>query len=435
MEEIWSYQFARRIANNQVPYRDFFMIVSPFKAQIDMILLKLFSDQLIVLRWFALATAFINGIFLFQISIKLGLSKLNSLLPVFLFFFSFAFFPINNYNWFSLLIITLLLFFFCSTQNKWNAFLIGLLSALLILTKQSIGFYMVVGIVSYFWLIRYKFSLFSLIGLFVVFIPEIVYFWIKGALRDFLEIFYINWIPFYEEYFQYNSNKLLFSIFLIILFVILLYLLIKKIRIIPSKANSIHLIIIIIINLVVLGYSFPIFDFVHIFLLLPYFSLLVLNFWKVETRTFLYLIAFIIFIQGYYGYFSTQNSFTTDILHLKGIRIDRELQKDIISVSNFQKDQILLGNHTYEIDYRNVLLDIAMDRLGYKYDCMLKGNFGRNGEDEMVSMIIKDQKAIVIFHKKYSNSKQQTKITEFVEKNLIFKETIGSNYLVYNHIK
>lgn len=432
MDEIWTFQFARRIVNHQIPYRDFFMIVSPLKAQIDALILKSFFDQLIALRWIALLIALLNGFLLYITGFKLGFSKSISFLIICLFYFSFSYFPLNNYNWLSLLIITNLLLLLISNQDKSRALLIGFLTSLLILTKQSIGFYMIFGIIIYFSIIRYKYLLLALIGFFIAFIPQIFYFGKNGALKDFINIFFSNWIPFFKAYSTFNLKSILVFSFIIIFLFILCFILIKKIKDIRGKE---YLVLLIIINLAVLGYSFPIIDFIHFSFILPYFALLVFMNCKVESKFILYFVLLLIIFRGCSWFNLRKNTISTEIPHLKNIPIDRELVKSIHTVTNFQKEQINFGFHPYEIDYRNVLFDLAMDRFGIKFDSMLKGNFGLNGEEEIISKISQDPKAIVIVHKNYTNRKEQTKITDYVKSCMIYQETIGNYYLVYRSSK
>ena len=430
MDEIWTFQFARRILYGQVPYRDFFMIVSPLKAQIDSLFLKIFSDQLITLRWVGLFSSLVYGFLLYRLSIKFGLNKRNSLIPVVLFFFSYTFFPFNNYNWFSLILIALILFPLSSTQNWKNALIVGLLSAFLVLTKQNVGIYMLIGIIFYYWITRYKFTFISFIGFCIGLLPEILYFQTKSSLPDFLKIFYENWIAFFNEFVLHKS--LIFTLFILFVFIFFMLFVLFKEKI--KKVLEIeNLFLLIMINFIVLGFSFPIFDLVHLFFLLPYLFLLIFIKWKCETNVIFYLLAFLIVFKGFSCYFSIQNSSISSFQRFKMIPIDQNLERSISLINDFQIKQMAAGNHPYVIDYQNVLYDVAMDRLGHKYDCMLKGNFGKNGENEVISNISKDPKAVVIFQKDYTNQKQQTKITEYVKINLVLQETIEKKYLVFSH--
>jgi len=414
MDEIWTYQFARRISAHQVPYRDFFMIVSPLKAQIDSVLLRIYSDQLIVLRGFTLMIAFLNGFLWWQVSVKLGLSKANSYFLVCLYYFSFSYLPINNYNWLCLLFVTYLLFLLIFDKEKYPAFLIGLITALLLLTKQNIGLYMLFAIISHFWMTRYPFSLYSLLGFMVGLVPEIIYFLIRGALKNFLQIFYSTWIPFFKTYSKWNPHLLIILLLLLLFFSFTLILISTRKNI---QINSTSRLIILFI-LVVLGFSFPIFDFIHFSFVLPFLFLFILLNMKSTTKILLWIIICFLVFRGFSWFNSIKNSVDTNFLHLNAIPIDRELVYSIAAVTDFENEQITQGNHPYVIDYKNVLFDVVMNRFGLKYDSMLKGNFGISGEQGLINMIATDRKAVVIIHKNYSNQKEQTAITEYVKTHL-----------------
>ena len=50
LDEIWVYNFARGIANGLLPYKDISMIITPLFPAICAIFLKVFSNEMIVLR-------------------------------------------------------------------------------------------------------------------------------------------------------------------------------------------------------------------------------------------------------------------------------------------------------------------------------------------------------------------------------------------------
>lgn len=50
LDEIWIYNFARGIANGLLPYKDISMIVSPLFPMICALFLKIFGNEMIVLR-------------------------------------------------------------------------------------------------------------------------------------------------------------------------------------------------------------------------------------------------------------------------------------------------------------------------------------------------------------------------------------------------
>lgn len=54
LDEIWNYNFAKNISDGLVPYKDFNMVQMPLLSMICAIFLKMFGNQLIVMRVLAL---------------------------------------------------------------------------------------------------------------------------------------------------------------------------------------------------------------------------------------------------------------------------------------------------------------------------------------------------------------------------------------------
>ena len=51
LDEIWIYNFGRCIINGLLPYKDFSIIITPLFAYISASFLKIFGDEMIVLRF------------------------------------------------------------------------------------------------------------------------------------------------------------------------------------------------------------------------------------------------------------------------------------------------------------------------------------------------------------------------------------------------
>lgn len=50
LDEMWVYNFARCILNGLLPYKDFSIIITPLFPMISSIFLKIFGDEMVVLR-------------------------------------------------------------------------------------------------------------------------------------------------------------------------------------------------------------------------------------------------------------------------------------------------------------------------------------------------------------------------------------------------
>ena len=75
LDELWNYNFAKQIAEGNLPYKDFSIIVTPLASFVSAIFLKLLGNQLIVMRF--VAALLFTGIFFstYKIFFKLMKSK------------------------------------------------------------------------------------------------------------------------------------------------------------------------------------------------------------------------------------------------------------------------------------------------------------------------------------------------------------------------
>ncbi|MEQ8235793.1 MAG: glycosyltransferase family 39 protein [Syntrophomonadaceae bacterium] len=145
MDEIWNYQFARRILYGQIPFRDFVMLPLPFSAQLNALFLRIFSDELYVIRWIGCSIAVINGITIFGIIRIIGKNNLIALIYTCVFLFPAFLYPHNNYSWLTVLFLSIALLLELMNLSKekgrktnWE-FWIGLSLGFATITKQNIG--------------------------------------------------------------------------------------------------------------------------------------------------------------------------------------------------------------------------------------------------------------------------------------------------------
>lgn len=139
LDEIWNYNFAKNMADGLIPYLDFNIVTTPLLPFICAIFLKLFGNELWIMR--ILACFLISGIFLmiYFIEKKLKINSFFSFLILFFFFFILKDSICIDYN-FAILFIVLILIYLelnYNFKNKIFYFSIGLLCGICILLKQS----------------------------------------------------------------------------------------------------------------------------------------------------------------------------------------------------------------------------------------------------------------------------------------------------------
>ena len=423
MDEIWVYQFARRILYHQLPYRDYGMITTPLKAQMDAFILRIFSDQLYVLRLIAFITALLNVFLFYLISLHLKLSRNKTLILIFLFLFSFSQFPINNYSWLSVFWLSLVLLLLLGEKKLMQAFLIGFFTSMLLLTKQNIGIYLMIGLFFYFLKFRYRFGLYFILGFLIGLLPEVAYFYYNHALGDFLSIFYRVILTFYQERVFFHSP---FSFILpTCLLVMIGYFFISFQE---EKKTCLFL-----FAIIALGFAFPIFDIVHFLFSIPFLVLFFLYLFSIKNKIIAYCLIFFFCFRGFCWFLMVQESSLSSLNHFKMIPIENATRKNMETVVDYIKRMQSIGKHCYVIDFTNIMFDILLNRFSFKYDSMMRESLGKEGETEIINVIKNDKTAIVILLKKYSNKQQQTIITKYVRENLHPVPSFSKNYLVFTH--
>ena len=154
-DELWNFNFANQMANGLIPYKDFNMIQTPLMPMVCSIFLKIFGQELIVMR----VLAVILNLMIFYVSYKilsyLKVSKpliLGTLISIFLLLQKYMYI---DYNLGLLLILLLIIYLeLRKTTQKLELhikydILIGILSGLCFTLKQSIGMVAIIVLVGY----------------------------------------------------------------------------------------------------------------------------------------------------------------------------------------------------------------------------------------------------------------------------------------------
>ena len=154
LDEMWIYNFGRNIINGLLPYKDFNIIITPLFAYISAGFLKIFDDEMIVLRF---AEAFQTALILFmcfkilsKLEINKGISLLFALGIYFLYSKSFCF----DYNWAVLLVLLIILYIELQNKEKLEFnfkkdLFIGILAGISILLKQTSGIALSIVVIVY----------------------------------------------------------------------------------------------------------------------------------------------------------------------------------------------------------------------------------------------------------------------------------------------
>ena len=140
LDEIWNYGFSYNILNGKIPYLDFNIVLTPLFSFIMTLPLMIFGNNILVFNIFNIFI--ILGCFLLLHS----LIDDNMWLCALIFFIPF---PIlyPSYNLFLLLLFLYLIYL---EKNEKSDCLIGFIVGCLILTKQSVGVFLLLPCLLYY---------------------------------------------------------------------------------------------------------------------------------------------------------------------------------------------------------------------------------------------------------------------------------------------
>ncbi len=82
LDEMWIFNFARCICNGLLPYKDFSIIITPLFPMICAIFLKIFGDEMLVLRFLEVTQSAAILFMIFKILRRLNVNKGVSLIAV-----------------------------------------------------------------------------------------------------------------------------------------------------------------------------------------------------------------------------------------------------------------------------------------------------------------------------------------------------------------
>ncbi len=456
LDEIWNYSFAKNIADNLVPYKDFNMVPTPLLPLICGFFLKILGDELIVMR--LLAILLISFLFFISYLIlkKLKVNQVFAILASFFIFLLLKDYICIDYN-FALLCVTLLIIYieiiyFQKNNNyfersKWFYFWIGILSGICILFKQTTGIF--VSLVTVFYPIlllnnkselkKYlKTSLFKILGIAIPVILLFIYLLLNNALYDFIDYTilgiktFTNSIPYTSLIESSNIAIKLLSIFMpIFILVIGIYILIKKERTLFNFYCY---------GIASLVVAFPISDNIHFLIgvfpfiiLLSYFSFIILKFIlsKLQNKKVYYFIkemskcTVLLFLVYYLiysftpiaSYFSDTSKYHS-IEHYKLIPISESLLNKINTIDDYILSQ---NNKVYILDAEASIYMISINQYNKNYNLFNRGNLGSKGELGIIEEIknFEPGTKLLIRNNNYSKNWQTPMdVINYIESNL-----------------
>lgn len=444
LDEIWNFNFARNISNGLLPYKDFNMLQTPLLSFILGGILKLFGQELFVMRIASLVLG--AGILFIAFKILREL-KINTKWSIFssalLFLFIKDSFYID-YNYAILFVTLLLIYIELKYKNysvKYNV-LIGLLAGITILLKQSTGIIISAITVLYLLLEKrdketLKAILYRITGVLIPCIIFVIYLFLTNSMSSFID-YCILGIGTFQNTISYlkllREKDLTAFLALLVPVTLIILLVINLLHVKQGKLKeNIQDIILFVFSLGQFIMIYPISDDIHfkiaafptIMAILYYvckniqelknikLSIFIEHFMNIITISFVGLLI-LESINDIYLYSQTDKSI---LKHFSNIPISSTLQDRIIEVDNFIQNE---KKNVYILDSEAAVYMIPLDRYNKDFDMFLKGNLGQASEEGQIEKIknMKDTLILIKNNKIPLNWQTPKEVITYVKENL-----------------
>ncbi len=407
LDEIWNYGFAHNIYNGLIPYKDFNMIITPLFPIIMSLPFYIFGSSLFV---FHVEQAVLLTVIFYLLDSYL--KEKSYLLLLFMIFPLSIAFPSYNLFLFLLFLIIVKL-----EDMKANDYLIGLVLACFILTKQTVGLLMLLPSLYYF---KYPKKIVKrFIGCFIPIIFFIIYLLYFNSFFQFLDLCLFGLFDFVS-----NSKGVNIFFFFSILMIGLIFYFIKK-----DKYNIKNYYLLSFFSIVL-----PLFDLYHfqIFFIAFLFVVFLETDFKIylNIRLFVFLLLIGLCIINLYYRIDGKVIYPNNIKYFeyryltgKYIQFSDSINQLIEKYDD--KEIIFLSADGY---YFNIINDLKIDYL----DLINTGNWGYNGSEKLLKVIKKKENCVFFVDKEEIGSNKQTdqNVLRYVIENGVILEKKG-NYLIY----
>lgn len=460
LDELWNFNFANNMANGLVPYKDFNMIQMPLLPMLASIFLKLFGQEVIVMRFLAVCLITYIEITVFLILDKLKVKDyIKYLILIFICFIITPYIAID-YNYMILAILLTIIYIEIKSYlrneeilvyNLKIDFIIGILAGLCFTSKQSTGICIILVSVFYKCLeIRNKKDLIEFIkivftrgiGAVIPIVIVLLYLIINGASYDFIS-YCILGIKTFSNYIPYTNllknSELSIKILSVVIPIIVILAL--SLSVIKKKKILLILSVYTIASMVVI---YPIADNIHFligifsgFIILAYFADICIDkilsnenikeflgsFLKIATV----LISIVCLIYGVNIYVKSNKNY--ELKHFKFTIMSENYIKSIKNIGEYINSS---QKKVYILDATASVYMIPIDRYNKDYDMFLKGNLGKDGEEGQIEKLKNEENAIIlIMNSKYKRNWQNPeKVRSYIINN---KEKTGDigNFEIY----
>ncbi len=395
-DEIWNFGFSYSIFKGEIPYRDFNMIITPFFPFLMTLPFYIFGLNMLVYHIEnALLLTILSGM-LFKL-----LKDKAWLLLLFFFFPLSMLYPSYNLFLFFLFIVIVLL----EREDK-NDYLIGAVLGLFVLTKQSVGFCMLLPGIIYYIKDKNKIKK-RIVSFSLVMVLFVIYLIVTNSYMQFLDLCVLGLFDFASDNGQTSD---IFFVLTMIVILSTLYLIKKDYK----DINKYY-------ALAFYSIAIPLFDLYHFqmsFIAFLFILLYKSNFnMKIKPALLTVSAIILISIVNFYNLYHGQIiNYPNNLKYFNYRLIDKtpvDFSKSIIKFIKDNKDREVII-----LDYNAYYLKMVSDMpLGY-LDLINMGNWGYNGSKKLLDVVKKKKDALFLVNKRdLTNHQTDKKILKYIIKN------------------
>lgn len=430
LDEIWNFNFANCIANGLVPYKDFNIIQGPLTPLICSMFLKIFGQEMIVMRFIAIIVDSIVLFMVYKIMSNLQIKQyLKYVILIILAYIAKPYFTID-YNWMTLLNVLIIIYIEIKQKDETKLqkhLLIGFIAGISITIKQTVGLVIAMGTIGYKMFEArsidefkgfMKIAIIRAIGVIIAPLTFVLILFKLGAINEYID-YCILGVATFSNRISYldgliKSSNIIIRVLSLILPIV--YLSLAYMYKIKQKKEMLILLIFSVIQLILI---YPISDESHFIVAIPP-TLISIGYilnrifekinvpQKEEIIAVTFLESLIIVVSIWYllvgqADYNSKNK-NMELQHFKYLPMSQngiESVKEIEEFIESQKNQVII------LDATAALYMIPINRYNKNYDMFLNGNLGSRGEDGQIEDLNNmKEKTVLIMNDNYRRNWQ-----------------------------
>ena len=415
-----NYAFSYALANGQLPYKDINFIVPPFSPYIYSILLLLNKSIIFFYIEQCLLLVLLCYLLFKMLDNKAWIVILLLFCPYF-FGFTSAIFP--GYNF--MVFLELVLLIYLEVNNKDDR-LVGIVSALTILTKHNIGIFIFLVSIIYPLFKDYKKSIKRLLYGLIPMLLFLIYLLLTSNLYNFINFCLLGM-------FEFKSNQTIDFVYLVIIIITYLIMIVKFIKEENKNITYYYFFIYILV-------TYPLVDLYHTAYYFLLFLIVLLYNSKFNIKNkyiFQFSILLIIFFMSSYylifkDTFSSLNMYRYNNFPFEVLNRKEKAERDKIIKFIKNKKVIFISYRPDYISFYMITTNKKMNRYLVQY----VGNYGKDGYRNIIEDLSKEKNTYFLVYKNTSNSDTgqfYKKLPNNVKDNYEYIKDIGNYHIYYNN--